>query len=115
MFVWISSDGRRTGFGGCGLSLLMTLLLCMLSGSGNTSVLLLFVLIGLFMLFVLPRLSTASGPTYIEPDEAKRKNDEYLDKPKRDDQYIVGADGEVLDVIDEQSPDYNRPHADDVY
>jgi len=117
MFVgWYSSDGSRPGFGCFGLPLLIVPLLCVFGGLGDSSIMFLIVLIGLFVMFVLPRLSSSSRPAYAEPEDDKRKNEEeYLDKPKRDDDYIVGADGEVMEVIDEQSPNYNRPPAEDVY
>jgi hypothetical protein len=115
MFVgWFSSDGGgRPGFGCCGLPFLIgPLLYCtMFGGVGDSRFLLLMVLAGLFVMFVLPRIMNFSAPAYAE-DYDKRKNDDYLDKPKRDDQYIVGADGEVIDVIDE---DPNRPPRADEY
>ena len=114
MFVgWYSSDGSRPGCGCFGLPLLIVPLICVFGGFRNSSFMLMIMLIGLFLLFMMPRLSPASGPAYGESDVDKpkndgyldkSKNDEYLDKPKRDEDYIVRADGERLDVIDENDP-----------
>jgi hypothetical protein len=108
MFVWVSSDGRRSGSGcgGCGLTLLIVPLFLLCGGFRDSSFLLLMILGGLLMLFVLPRLS--SSPADAESDYDKRKNDAYPEKPKRDNETLIGADGEVMDVIDEQSPDYRE-------
>lgn len=124
MFVWVS-NGNRSGFGGCGLSLLLIpLFLC--SGSfGDASPLLMMVVLGLFALFVLPRLFAFNTPAYAGADYDKQKNDDYpgkfkndeydsADKPKRE-EYVIGADGELLEVIDEDDARYNRSPRDDDY
>ena len=75
------------------------------------------VLGALFVIFVLPRLFNTgpSAPAYAEPDDYKHKNEEYLEKPKRDEDYILRADGEMLDVIDEDDPNDTRSFRDDEY
>jgi hypothetical protein len=104
MFFWFSSGNSGSRMGCCGGLMLLPLGFFMLnSGFGNNSGLLILLLVAVAAMFVLPRLMGGGA-------DEKRKNDELYDeyeKPKRDEgRYVLGDDGEIIEVRDDE--DLNR-------
>lgn len=100
MFVWMSSHGGRPRIGCCGgLFILPLAWMLLFGGFGRRGGwwLLVLAILALGAMFLLPRLMAASD------NAGKRKNDEYADKPKRDERYILSDDGEIIDASEEDA------------